>query len=80
VLGGPKGQGWPFGRGLFPSEIYSAIQSAPNVEYIENVKIFLVDKETGHRSLVESKINIPPDGLICSHEHIVEVIPMEGDD
>lgn len=78
VYGGPKGQGWPFGRGLFPSEIFSAIQSIPNVEYIENVKIYLVDWKTGQKQLVDSKINIPPNGLICSSEHQVEVIEAEG--
>ena len=78
VCGGPKGQGWPFGRGLFPSEIYSAIQNTPDVEYIENVKIYLVDLKTGERQPVNSRISIQANGLICSGEHKVEVIPVEG--
>jgi predicted phage baseplate assembly protein len=78
VQGGPKGQGWPFGRGLFPSEVYSTIQSTQNVEYIENVKIYLVDKGTGQKQLIDTRLNIPPNGLLCSSEHKVEVIPAEG--
>lgn len=78
VRGGPKGQGWPFGRGLFPSEVSSVIQSTPDVDYIENVKIYLVDRETGQKQPIENKINIPANGLICSGEHHVEVIPTEG--
>ncbi len=59
VCGGPKGQGWPFGRGLFPSEVSSVIQSTPDVDYIEDTKIFLVDWETGQRKPVDSKIILP---------------------
>jgi predicted phage baseplate assembly protein len=79
VVGGPKGQGWPFGRGLFPSEIYSVIQSVPDVDYVENVRLFTVDWETGQRKEVTEKINIPPNGLLCSSEHRVFVMLVEGD-
>jgi hypothetical protein len=78
VWGGPKNQGWPFGRGLFPSEVYSAVQSVPNVDYLENVKIYLIDKEKGQRQLVEDKINLGANGLLCSGVHKVEVIASEG--
>ena len=72
------GQGWHFGRGLFLSEVSSVIQSAPDVDYIESVKIYLVDRETGQKQPIENKIDIPVNGLICSGEHHVEVLQTEG--
>ena len=79
VCGGPKENGWPFGRGLFPSEIYSVIQSAPDVDYVESAQIFTVDWETGQKQPVTDRINIPPNGLLCSSEHSVSIMLVEGD-
>ena len=79
VWGGPKGQGWPFGRGLFSSEVYSVIQSVPDVDYVESARIFTVDWTTGQKQPVTDKINIPPNGLLCSSEHSVSVMLVESD-
>jgi len=79
VCGGPKETGWPFGRGLYPSEIYSVIQSAPDVDYVESAQIYTVDWQTGQRQQITDRINIPPNGLLCSSEHTVSVMLVEGD-
>jgi len=79
VWGGPRGQGWPFGRGLFASEIYSVIQSVPDVDYVETAQLFAIDWETGQRKVVEGKITIPANGLLCSSEHQVAVMLVESD-
>lgn len=36
---GPKWEGWPFGRGLFVSELYSVIQKVPGVRHVMDVKV-----------------------------------------
>jgi hypothetical protein len=77
VCGGPRGEGWAFGRSLFQSEIYSVIQNTPEVEYIEEVKIFAVDWNSGQRQLVEERFNIPVNSLICSGEHTVTATTLE---
>jgi predicted phage baseplate assembly protein len=77
VFGGLKGQGWPFGRSLFQSEIFSVIQNTPEVEYIEEVKIFAVDWNTGQRQPVEERFNIPAHSLICSGNHVVIAATLE---
>jgi predicted phage baseplate assembly protein len=77
VCGGLQGQGWPFGRSLFQSEIYSVIQGTPEVEYIEEVKIFAVDWNTGKRQPVEERFSIPPQSLICSGNHQVIATTLE---
>ena len=71
LYGGPQGEGWPFGRDLFTSELYSQIQSVAGVEYTEDLHIFRVDPVTEERSEVEQILPIPESGLLCSSTHIV---------
>jgi predicted phage baseplate assembly protein len=78
VCGGPKGQGWPFGRSLFTSEVNSVVQSTEDVDYLEDVRVYSVDWETGQRQPVDGRLTIPPNGLICSAEHQVKVQLVEG--
>lgn len=73
VCGGPKGQGWPFGRSLFASDLLSLVQNTPDVEYIEEVKFFTVDWVSGQRQEIFDKLKVPVNSLICSAEHKVEV-------
>jgi len=73
VYGGPDGKGWPFGYSLSLSEIYAIIQGTANVDYIEEVKLFPIDTETGERQEATTKITISPDSLICSHQHEIVV-------
>ncbi|MFQ5873058.1 MAG: putative baseplate assembly protein [Dehalococcoidia bacterium] len=69
--GGAEGSGWPFGRDLFASEIYSCIQSADGVEYAEEIHIFPVDPASGERGKATQRVRIPPAGLLCSYRHEV---------
>jgi predicted phage baseplate assembly protein len=77
VCGGPQGQGWPFGRSLFQSEIYSVVQGTPEVEYIEDVKIYAADWNTGQRKSIEGRMGIPANSLICSGQHEVIATSLE---
>jgi predicted phage baseplate assembly protein len=74
VVGGPDGSGWPFGRNLFFSEVSGVIQRVTGIEYIEDVKLYVVDPKTGEHQAAGSRVTIPPAGLICSAEHQVTVI------
>jgi hypothetical protein len=69
VTGGPTNDGWPFGRGLFLSEVYAIVQGTPNIDYIEELSIFPVDPKTGERQEATSKVSISPDSLFCSYKH-----------
>lgn len=35
--GGPAGEGWPFGRDVFVSEIYQLLEAVPGVDYVADV-------------------------------------------
>ncbi|HEY93624.1 MAG TPA: putative baseplate assembly protein [Dehalococcoidia bacterium] len=75
ICGGADGTGWSFGRSLTQSEIHACLQGIPNVDYIDEVRIFPVDPDTGEKQDASSKISIPYNGLLCSYKH--EVIPIE---
>ncbi|UCC16608.1 MAG: putative baseplate assembly protein [Dehalococcoidales bacterium] len=71
ICGGADGTGWSFGRSLIPSEIHACLQNIENVDYIEEVKIYPVDPDTGEKQDAVSRINVPYDGLLCSYNHEV---------
>ncbi len=73
VLGGPEGEGWPFGRGLFMSDLYSLLQQLPGVDHVTDLQLFVVDPENGSREAPSQQVAAPADGLICSHRHLVTV-------
>jgi len=74
VQGGPSGTGWPFGRDLFVSELYSQIQSVTGVEYTEELSIFPVDLATGEQGEATQALTIPSTALLCSHAHTVTCV------
>jgi predicted phage baseplate assembly protein len=79
VCGGPSGQGWPFGRALYVSDLLSLVQNTPDVEYIEDVKFYLVDWVSGQRQEIDAKLKVPPNGLVCSALHKVTARIIEED-
>lgn len=68
IVGGHDGEGWPFGRDLFISEIFAVIQGVPGVEYIEAARMSVAGQE-GYLA----KISLGPDGLLTSAEHQITV-------
>jgi hypothetical protein len=37
--GGKDGQGWPFGRNVYPSEVYELLDHIPGVDFVETLKL-----------------------------------------
>ncbi|MCP5013267.1 MAG: hypothetical protein GY942_25080 [Aestuariibacter sp.] len=37
--GGPDGSGWPFGRGVYASEVYAILSRLPAVDYVDDVQV-----------------------------------------
>jgi predicted phage baseplate assembly protein len=88
--GGPDGEGWPFGRSVYISEIYALLDQVKGVDYIKFLTLVRSStyKDDGNGaggnggSLVQyiadseetdGAIDMPPYGLACSGEHMVEV-------
>jgi predicted phage baseplate assembly protein len=72
-VGGPQGKGWPFGRSLHLSEIYGLLQKIPNVEFVENVNVYV--SRSGPNAPAEPappRLLIPRHGVICSGTHQID--------
>jgi predicted phage baseplate assembly protein len=72
ISGGPAGNGWPFGRPLYASDIYTCLQGIPGLLFIETLHLYLVPP-AGNRQEINSKLPVPVHGLIASAEHRVTV-------
>ncbi|WP_420595515.1 putative baseplate assembly protein [Deinococcus sp.] len=73
-LGGANGAGWAFGRPLYLSELYSLLRGVPGGDFVEEVQVFLSDPahpET--REPVGTQLLLPPQGVIVSDLHTVQV-------
>ncbi len=72
IVGGQEGNGWPFGRDLYPSDVYTCLQSVRGFEFIETLHLFQV-RSSGERTEISGRLDVPVHGLIASAEHRVEV-------
>ena len=73
VNGGGDKIGWPFGRDVLTSEIHALIQAMPEIGYVEEVKLFPVDIETGKPGDAATILPLSPGQLPCSYQHKIEV-------
>lgn len=73
LVGGQDGNGWPFGRALTVSDVYSRIQRVEGVEYVEEARIDTVDMASGQRDGAGQRLELPRMGVLCSHEHSITV-------
>jgi predicted phage baseplate assembly protein len=73
VHGGPENAGWPWERNLFQSEVTALIHNIEGVEYVEAVRLFVTDTVTGARTPAEGSVTCPPNGLLVSFNHVVNI-------
>jgi predicted phage baseplate assembly protein len=73
VSGGDDGQGWPFGRSLFASDIIALLLNVPGVDFVRSVKLFPVSYDRGEymRASETDEVLVNADGVIVSFEHHV---------
>ncbi|HZG02342.1 MAG TPA: putative baseplate assembly protein [Streptomyces sp.] len=73
VVGGPGGDGWPFGRPVQTGEAHSVLQGVPGVELVDDVRIFSANPLTGERSDVGDRIDLERHALVFSYQHQIRV-------
>jgi predicted phage baseplate assembly protein len=75
LLGGPDGNGWPFGRSVQSHEVHAALARIPGVDMAEEITValFPADADTGHRDPPVHRLDLEPTGLVFSYEHQVRV-------
>ena len=69
LIGGPEGQGWPFGRAVHSGQVFAVLQEVPGVDFVEEVKLFPADPATGARADQVGKIVLEPHSLLFSFAH-----------
>lgn len=73
----PVGEGWPFGRTVFRSEIYQLIESVEGVDCVE--KVTLAATGVGVARSVEGNILIPPQSLVYPVAHGIEIVAPQSE-
>ena len=73
TMGGPEGDGWPFGRPVQAGDVFAVLQRLPGCELVDEVRLFPADPITGRRGESVQRLEVPPNGLVFSYEHQVRV-------
>lgn len=74
-LSGFKGDGWPFGRPVYQSELYDVVADVDGVTRINNVVI----RSTGtNADTAEGAVSLPPSALVAPGNHAVTVQTDKG--
>ncbi|PJE97963.1 putative baseplate assembly protein [Streptomyces carminius] len=73
VVGGPDGDGWPFGRPVQTGEAHSVLQNVPGVELVDDLRLFAANPLTGERSDVGDRIDLERHALVFSYRHQIRV-------
>jgi predicted phage baseplate assembly protein len=73
IVGGPDGDGWPFGRPVQVGEFFAVLQQLPGVDLVEEVRLFGADPTTGDHGNAVQRLELPPNALFFSYGHQVRV-------
>lgn len=74
LTGGPRGDGWPFGRELFLSDVYQTLQGLPNVQFIRNVDLFITTPGGGPQGDPVESVELVAHGMVVSGRHEVAFV------
>jgi len=78
LTGGLDGNGWPFGRNLFLSDVYQCLQGIPGVQFIRSVEMFRTQPGGGPQGEPEDVIDLLAHGVIASGVHQVTFVGREN--
>jgi predicted phage baseplate assembly protein len=73
LVGGPDRSGWPFGRPVHVGEVYAVLQRVDGVDYVEEALLWATDPVTGERGNQLDRIELAPNSLVFSYQHLVRV-------
>jgi hypothetical protein len=60
LTGGPDGQGWPFGRHVYASEVYQVIESVSGVDHVESLSL----RKDGAWADPRDEVTVPANNLV----------------
>ncbi len=71
LTGGTDGNGWPFGRTLFVSDVYQSLQGMPNLEFVRQVELFTTSPGNGPQGKAIEEIDLVAHSVVASGQHEV---------
>lgn len=75
IVGGVDGNGWPFGRNLFVSDVYQCLQGLTGVQFIRSVEMFRARPDGSFlQATPEDVIEIVAHGVFVSGIHQVNFV------
>ena len=76
IVGGPDGDGWPFGRDLHSSDVMACLLSVPGVDFVRSVELYPVafdKKGSAKRGDATQEVPVVSHGVVASYRHDVRV-------
>lgn len=74
LSGGPDGQGWPFGRDLFVSDVYQCLQGIPKIQFVRGLTLRVAQPGGSAQGSPVEAIEVVAHGVIASGIHSVEFV------
>jgi predicted phage baseplate assembly protein len=74
LTGGNDGNGWPFGRDLFVSDVYQSLQGIPNVQFVRNVEMYEASPGGAAEGKALETLEVLTHGVVASGIHEVEFV------
>jgi predicted phage baseplate assembly protein len=74
LTGGSAGNGWPFGRHLFASDVYQCLQGLPNVQFVRSIEMFTARPGGEAQGSPLDTMEVLAHGVVASGTHTVEFI------
>jgi predicted phage baseplate assembly protein len=74
LTGGERGQGWPFGRDLFVSDVYQSLQGVAGVQFVRSVELFIAEPGGGPQGEPVEVVEVVAHGVVASGRHEVQFI------
>jgi predicted phage baseplate assembly protein len=70
----PEDQGWPFGRELFASDVYQALQGQANVQFVRGLQLYATTPGGGPQGQPIESLELVAHGVVASGRHVVEFV------
>lgn len=70
LTGGPDEHGWTFGRPVYAAEIYQLLDEVEGVDHVVGIELNAVALQ----QIAQKIITIPPNALVYSGEHNLEIV------
>ena len=72
LTGGPEGDGWPFGRDVYLSDVAAILEAVPGVDYVTSLILLLEGTPQGER------VEVPPSRIVAAGDLRLSLVGREA--